>query len=35
MGLEWLFRLYLQPRRIGRMMRLPRFVIAVLLRGEN
>lgn len=30
-GLEWLFRLYLQPRRIGRMMRLPRFVVAVLL----
>jgi len=32
MGLEWLFRLYLQPRRIGRMMRLPRFVLAVLFR---
>jgi len=30
-GLEWLFRLYLQPWRIRRMMRLPRFVIAVLL----
>ncbi|MBC7871026.1 MAG: WecB/TagA/CpsF family glycosyltransferase [Chitinophagaceae bacterium] len=34
-GLEWLFRLYLQPRRIGRMMRLPRFVLAVLLRGKR
>jgi exopolysaccharide biosynthesis WecB/TagA/CpsF family protein len=35
MGLEWLYRLYLQPWRIKRMMRLPRFVIAVLLRGEQ
>jgi len=34
-GLEWLFRLYKQPWRIVRMMRLPRFVIAVLLRGEK
>ena len=32
MGLEWLYRLYLQPSRIGRMMRLPRFVLAVLLK---
>jgi N-acetylglucosaminyldiphosphoundecaprenol N-acetyl-beta-D-mannosaminyltransferase len=31
MGLEWLFRLYLQPWRIWRMLRLPRFVLAVLL----
>jgi exopolysaccharide biosynthesis WecB/TagA/CpsF family protein len=30
MGLEWLFRLYLQPWRIRRMMRLPQFVLAVL-----
>lgn len=29
-GLEWLYRLYLQPSRIGRMMRLPRFVLAIL-----
>ncbi|MFN8378436.1 MAG: WecB/TagA/CpsF family glycosyltransferase [Anaerolineae bacterium] len=28
-GLEWLYRLYLQPWRIKRMMRLPRFVLAV------
>ncbi len=35
LGLEWLFRLYLQPWRIGRMMRLPRFVVAVLLNGKN
>jgi exopolysaccharide biosynthesis WecB/TagA/CpsF family protein len=34
-GLEWLFRLYLQPRRIGRMLRLPRFVLAVLLHGDR
>jgi heptosyltransferase-2 len=31
LGLEWLFRLYLQPWRIRRMLRLPRFVLAVLL----
>lgn len=30
-GIEWLYRLYLQPWRIRRMMRLPRFVLAVLL----
>ncbi len=29
-GLEWLYRLYLQPWRFKRMLRLPRFVIAVL-----
>lgn len=29
-GLEWLYRLYLQPSRIGRMTRLPRFVLAVM-----
>jgi N-acetylglucosaminyldiphosphoundecaprenol N-acetyl-beta-D-mannosaminyltransferase len=34
-GLEWLFRLYLQPWRIGRMIRLPRFVMAVLIHREN
>ena len=34
-GLEWLYRLYLQPWRIVRMMRLPRFMLAVLLRGSN
>jgi N-acetylglucosaminyldiphosphoundecaprenol N-acetyl-beta-D-mannosaminyltransferase len=35
LGLEWLFRLYLQPWRIGRMMRLPRFVLAILLNRKN
>ena len=29
-GLEWLYRLYKQPWRIKRMLRLPRFVLAVL-----
>ncbi len=30
-GLEWIFRLALQPWRLRRMLRLPRFVLAVLL----
>ena len=30
-GLEWLYRLYLQPWRIRRMLRLPRFAALVLL----
>jgi N-acetylglucosaminyldiphosphoundecaprenol N-acetyl-beta-D-mannosaminyltransferase len=29
-SLEWLYRLYKQPSRLGRMMALPRFVLAVL-----
>lgn len=33
--LEWLYRLYKEPWRIWRMLRLPRFVLAVLLRGAN
>lgn len=35
LGLEWLYRLYLQPWRIRRMMRIPQFMLAVLLRGKN
>ena len=31
-NLEWLYRLYKEPKRIGRMMRLPKFVLAVLKR---
>lgn len=31
LGLEWLYRLYLQPWRFRRMLRLPRFALAVLL----
>jgi exopolysaccharide biosynthesis WecB/TagA/CpsF family protein len=34
-GLEWLYRLYLQPWRARRMLRLPRFVWAVLTRGQH
>ncbi|NUQ05717.1 MAG: WecB/TagA/CpsF family glycosyltransferase, partial [Anaerolineae bacterium] len=34
-GLEWLYRLYLQPWRIKRMMRLPCFALAVLLEGRD
>ena len=33
LGLEWLFRLIRQPWRWRRMMRLPRFVLAVLREG--
>ena len=36
--LEWLYRLIKEPKRIGRMMRLPKFVLAVLaqrMRGGN
>ena len=29
-SLEWLFRLYKQPSRLGRMMALPKFVVKVL-----
>lgn len=28
--LEWLYRLIKEPKRIGRMMRLPKFILAVL-----
>ena len=34
-GLEWLYRLIREPRRIGRMMRLPKFVLAVLRRRRK
>lgn len=34
-GMEWLYRLIREPWRIKRQTRLPRFVLAVLLRGEN
>lgn len=35
LGLEWLYRLLRQPWRMRRMLRLPRFVLAVLMRGAN
>lgn len=34
-GLEWLYRLLRQPWRLRRMLRLPRFVIAVLRQGRH
>ncbi|MBO0777669.1 MAG: WecB/TagA/CpsF family glycosyltransferase [Ktedonobacteraceae bacterium] len=34
-GLEWLFRLYREPRRWRRMLALPQFAIKVLLRGRG
>ena len=33
-GFEWLYRLILQPSRLRRQLRLPRFVWAVLWRGK-
>jgi N-acetylglucosaminyldiphosphoundecaprenol N-acetyl-beta-D-mannosaminyltransferase len=35
LGLEWLYRLYLQPWRFRRMLRLPRFVLAVLFQPKK
>jgi N-acetylglucosaminyldiphosphoundecaprenol N-acetyl-beta-D-mannosaminyltransferase len=35
MGLEWLYRLYREPRRWRRMLALPRFAIRVILRGRK
>lgn len=35
LGLEWLYRLIREPWRIKRQVRLPRFVLAVMLRGET
>ena len=34
-GIEWLYRLYLQPSRWRRMLRLPRFVVMAALFGER
>jgi len=35
LGLEWLYRLIRQPRRVIRMLALPRFVLAVLTGREG
>ena len=35
LGLEWLYRLCKEPKRIGRMMDLPRFGMTVLLHGRK
>lgn len=32
LGLEWLYRLLKQPQRIGRMMRLPKFLVLVIIK---
>lgn len=34
-GLEWLYRLLLQPSRVGRMMVLPKFLIKIFLAGPT
>ena len=34
-GLEWLYRLMKDPKRIGRMMVLPKFMLTVIFRGKN
>ena len=34
-NLEWFYRLLKQPSRIGRMMRLPKFLITVILHGKK
>ncbi len=34
-GLEWLYRLYREPRRWRRMLALPRFAILILLKGRK
>ena len=34
-GLEWLYRLLKDPKRIGRMMVLPQFMLTVIFRGKN
>jgi N-acetylglucosaminyldiphosphoundecaprenol N-acetyl-beta-D-mannosaminyltransferase len=31
-GLEWLYRLLKEPKRIGRMLSLPKFMLTVLFR---
>ncbi|MBU6145558.1 MAG: polysaccharide pyruvyl transferase CsaB [Paenibacillaceae bacterium] len=35
MHMEWLYRLMQQPRRLGRMMALPRFVVRMLIWGDR
>lgn len=35
LNLEWFYRLLKQPSRLGRMMRLPKFLLAVLLRKDK
>ena len=34
-GLEWFYRLICQPSRIGRMMKLPLFLLTVIFKGDK
>jgi len=35
LGLEWFYRLCKEPRRIGRMMKLPKFLFGTIFAGKN
>ena len=35
LGLEWFYRLVSDPKRIGRMVKLPVFMIKVMIHGEK
>ncbi len=35
LGLEWLYRLFREPKRIGRMMKLPRFLLLAIFSGKR
>lgn len=35
LNLEWLYRLLLQPSRIGRMMKLPKFILSTIFSGKR
>ena len=35
LGLEWLYRLIMEPKRFVRMLALPKFAITVLIKGKN
>ena len=35
LGLEWLYRLIKEPRRIGRMMKLPKFLLGTIFSGRD
>ena len=35
LNLEWFYRLLREPKRIGRMMKLPKFLIGTMLHGNK
>ena len=35
LGLEWLYRLIKEPKRIGRMMKLPKFLLGTIFSGRD